>query len=117
MITRIGGALFAGAALLPLNVGANDCDSLARNIDDTRTSLKRVTEERDLEDAQEWMRKAKNSLEAISSSLEDCAQEFDEAATRARNARDASSPEAFADEYRRTVKAFTSSLAKVQESR
>lgn len=104
-------ALLVGILSFPLYASAYSCDMLAGSVSESTRWLKRAANERDLDSATDYMRKAKGSLEDASGAARDCdcdnaASEFDSAATRARRARDADDAEEFIDEFNRAVKYF-----------
>jgi len=85
------------------------------NVDDARTKLGRAANETDFEAAKDYARRAKNSLQGAAMSAMDCGcdmavMEFDTAATHAKRARDADSPQEFIDSLNRAIRAFNSAL-------
>jgi len=97
------------------NAFAATCDMLRFNVDDARTKLGRAANETDFEAAKDYARRAKNSLQGAAMSAMDCGcdmavMEFDTAATHAKRARDADSPQEFIDSLNRAIRAFNSAL-------
>jgi hypothetical protein len=97
------------------NAFAVTCDMLRFNVDDARTKLRRAANETDFEAAKDYARRAKSSLEDAAMSAMDCGcdiayMEFDTAATHARRARDANSPQEFVYSLNRAIRAFNSAL-------
>jgi hypothetical protein len=85
------------------------------NVDDARSKLRRAATESDFEDAKDYARRAKSSLEDAAMSAMNCGcdlaySEFDSAATKARRARDADSPEDFVYELNRAIRDFNSAI-------
>lgn len=105
---------FAGS-----NVFAFTCDMLPFNVDDARAKLRRAANETDFEAAKDSARRAKSSLEDASMSAMDCRCdmayiEFDSAASYARRAAYADSPEEFVDSLNRAIRAFNAALDALQ---
>lgn len=111
--------VIAAVSLVDVALGhdalAQSCPSLSANIDFARTSLQRAAKATDLEDGKNYARRAKNDLEDAEMAATQCgclmaASEFDDAARRAKRARDADEADAFADELRRAIRNFNGAL-------
>jgi ubiquitin len=97
------------------DASAQSCSMLSHDVDDARTKLRRAVNETNLEDAKDYARRAKSSLENASMAAMDCgcnlgSMDLDVAASGARNARDADSSEEFVSYINRAIRAFNSSL-------
>ena len=106
--------------LLAPTIGHADWDSLGYALDEARTLLERVSKSTDLDDAKNNIRRAKNALEdaALAASDIDCPSgymELDDAATKARRARDADGVEEFNDNYRRTIRSYNDALVYLRQ--
>lgn len=101
-------------AIIP-DAEAYSCDSLSYAVDQSERWLKRASRESDLDSAQHYVRKAQNSLEEAAYAARDCgceyaASEFEEAATKARRAKNASDVDDFLYQFRRAVRAYNSAI-------
>ena len=94
---------------------ASNCEMLDHAVDESRTQLKRASDEDNFNSAKDYMRRARNALDDASMGAMDCrcitAQiEFDDSATYAKRARDASSPKEFNNLLNRSIGSFNSAL-------
>ncbi len=104
---------------LPLTAHAFSCDMLSMNVDEARSQLSRAARERDLESAKDYARRAKGALEDAAMSAMDCKcqmahLEFEDAASRARWARDASDGDSFASNLNRSIRAYNAGVASLK---
>lgn len=102
VLVLMGNAQFANASL---------CSMLSYSVDDARTKLKRAARETNLEDAQNYARRAKSALDDASMAAMDCQctmaqMEFDSAASHARRARNADSPSEFEHHLNRAIRSY-----------
>lgn len=98
---------------------AATCSMLSYAIDDARSKLRRAANETTLEDAKDYARRAKSSLEDAAMAARDCKcnnayMEFESAASRARRARDADDPEEFVDSLNSAIRSFNSAINALQ---
>ncbi len=123
MPPRVSVALFAAALLTGVAwlapARASSCSSLASEVDDARTKLRRAANETDLEDAKDLARRAYRALGDAANAARDCgcdgaASEFDTAASRARRARDADDGDEFSDQLSRSIRAFNFALSQLR---
>lgn len=96
-------------------VYAYKCSNFASDADDAQRHLKRASQESNLNEAKDYMRKARNSLDDVVLDAKDCgcdsaASEFDSASTYSRRARDASDAQDFIYEYNRAVRAYNDGI-------
>jgi hypothetical protein len=109
-------------SFLSLPASARSCDSLSYTVDEVRSKLRRAAGETELESAKDAARRAKNALEDAAYAAMECEcswaySEFDDAATKARRARDADSGDEFVDQLNRSIRSFNSALDALRRCR
>jgi hypothetical protein len=113
---------FIFLALLPTTSFAFTCNMLSFSLDDARTQLRRAINESDFEYAKDYARKARSALDDASMSAMDCGclnlqMELDDAATKARRARDAYDADEFVSNINRAIRGFNSSIELLKSCR
>jgi len=108
--------------LLPTTSLAFTCNMLTYSLDEARTQLLRAINESDFDFAKDYARKARSALDDASMSAMDCGclnlqMELDDAATKARRARDAYDADEFVSNIDRAVRGFNSSIELLKSCR
>ena len=106
-------------ALVLTSTEALSCSMLSYNVDDARTKLRRAANESDFENAKVYARRAKSALDDTAMSAMNCQcqmaySEFDTAASRARRASNADSPDEFVESLNRAIRAFNDAIRELQ---
>lgn len=119
MFSRQVVLLALALVLTPVAGWAQSCDMLSYYVDDARSRLQLAARTSDLDEGKDQSRRAKNALEEASLSAMDCKcdlayMEFNDAAVRARRARDASDKEEFIKNLNRAIRSYNSALDAVR---
>lgn len=105
--------------LLTSPVHAYDCQMLPTFVDDAETQLRRALRATDLEEGQNYARRAKSALDDVALAAMDCQctlaySEFDTAGSKARRAQYAEEPDDFAYQLRAAVRAYNAGIDALQ---
>jgi hypothetical protein len=91
-------------------------------VDDARTQLQRAARASDLEEGQDYARKAHNALDDAEMAATDCgcdvaAVDFGDASSKAKRARDADDAEEFVDELNGAIRGYNSAISQLPSCR
>jgi len=94
---------------------ASMCDMLASYVNESRYELTRASKASDLDEGQSRARRAQSALETASMVAMDCdcmdaSIQLDDAATRARRAKNAGDADEFFDQLRRSIRCYNNAL-------
>lgn len=119
MIRTVSAACYAVLLLAAAGQAYAACRDLSSAIDEAQMRLKRAAREQSLDDAQDAAKKARYALDDLASAADDCKcddaySEFDDAARRARRARDAGNVDEFREHLNKAIRSYNSGLTMLQ---